>query len=386
MVLANMVHMKKKNRVIVAMSGGVDSSVSAALRKRAGFDVTGMFIKCWSAEDPFGSSGVKQADCSDCEPRDGLNDVPHGTAKPRYTCTATDDERMARLAAGKIGIPFYSVNLINEYKARVVEYLLDGYQQGITPNPDVMCNKEIKFGLFYERAVHLGADFIATGHYARVKDGKIFTGKDKNKDQSYFLSFIKPEVLERVLFPIGDRTKPEVRQLAKEFGLPNADRKDSQGICFIGKVDFTEFLKEYIPSKPGKIVNMNGNILGKHDGAVYYTIGQRKGLGLAGGPYFVIDKNVKKNIVVVSKDESDLLKKEVKIKNLNWFSNLKKDGPIEVQAQIRYRQTPSPSTLHVDSQSNTCTLMFKKPQRAVAPGQLAVIYQGDQMLAGGVIE
>jgi len=343
-------HMKK---VIVAMSGGVDSSVSAALLKKAGFDVTGMLMKCWSAEDPFGES-----------------------------CSAQDDERMARLAAAHLGIPFYSINLIKEYKERVVRYLLEGYRKGITPNPDVMCNKEIKFGLFFDKAMELGADYVATGHYARIRNSAIFMAKDQNKDQSYFLSFIKPGVLDRVIFPIGEYTKPEVRKLAKKFGLPNAERKDSQGICFVGKVDFVDFLKEYIPAKPGNIVDMQGNVLGWHEGAVYYTIGQRKGLGLGGGPYFVVDKNVKKNTVTVSANGDDLLKKEVKITYINWFS--KPENEV-VEARIRYRQTPAPGVFQVDSTGNSGKLVFSAPQRAITPGQLAVLYQGEQMLAGGII-
>jgi tRNA-specific 2-thiouridylase len=346
--------LRRGKKVIVAMSGGVDSSVSAALLKKAGFDVTGMFMKCWDASDPLGES-----------------------------CTSTDDERMARLVAEKIGIPFYSINLVKEYKTKVVEYLLNGYRQGITPNPDVMCNKEIKFGLFFDKAMALGADFVATGHYARTENGKIYAGKDTNKDQSYFLSFIRPEVLGRVMFPIGEYTKPEVRALARKFGLPNAGRKDSQGICFVGKVDFVEFLKQYIPSKMGDIVDTEGNVLGQHEGAVCYTVGQRKGLGLSGGPYFIIDKDVQKNILVVSKNEKNLFRKEVNVKDLNWFQD-----PVqgEVTARVRYRQTPARGIFVVDKSHSAGKLIFYNPQRAITPGQLAVLYQGDQMLAGGVIE
>lgn len=351
------------------MSGGVDSSVSAALLKKAGFGVTGMFMKCWSAQDPFGEN-----------------------------CSAMDDERMARLAAAKIGIPFYSINLIEEYKKRVVQYLLDGYKKGITPNPDVMCNKEIKFGLFFNKAMELGADYVATGHYARLrreipnpksqipnKSGKniqILQGVDKNKDQSYFLSFIKPKVLDKVLFPIGEYTKPEVRKLAKKFDLPNAERKDSQGICFVGKVDFVDFLKEYIPANPGNIVDMQGNVLGQHEGAFYYTIGQRKGLGLAGGPYFIVDKNVTENTITVSKNMNDLLTKEVRIANINWFHKPKNKA---ISARIRYRQAPAVGSIAIDK-DGTAVLTFKEEQRAVTPGQLAVLYKGDQMIAGGIIE
>ena len=250
-----------------------------------------------------------------------------------------------------------------------------------------MCNKGMKFGLFFEKAMSLGADYVATGHYARIeqKGGgyNIFAGRDENKDQSYFLSSINPELLSKILFPIGEYKKSKVRKIARDFGLPNADRKDSQGICFVGKVDFVEFLKQYIPIKKGNIVDTEGKMLGQHEGAFYYTIGQRKGIKLSGGPYFVVDKDMEKNLVVVSKDENDLLKTEVKIKNLNWFVTPKDQN---ISARIRYRQKPAPGTFQVGKNGRTGTLVFNTPQRAITPGQLAVIYQGDQMLAGGVIE
>ncbi|OHA63331.1 MAG: tRNA 2-thiouridine(34) synthase MnmA [Candidatus Wildermuthbacteria bacterium RIFCSPHIGHO2_01_FULL_45_20] len=362
-----------KRKVFVAMSGGVDSSVSAALLKKAGFDVIGIFMKCWSADDPMGEN-----------------------------CTSSDDERMARLAAHKIGIPFYSLNFIKEYKERVVNYMLEGYRKGITPNPDVMCNKHIKFGLFFEKAMRLGADFVATGHYARLsrkfpisssrvpksrKQQKetvhILAARDENKDQSYFLSMIDPAVLLNVMFPIGEYTKPQVRELAKKFGLPNAERKDSQGICFVGKVDFSDFLKHYIPPKKGEIHDMEGNVLGEHEGAVYYTIGQRKGLGLAGGPYFVVDKDVKRNIVEVSKDENDLLKSRVKISHINWFAKPKK-FPANLHVKLRYRSPMAEAVLE-ERAGEKHVLNFMNPQRAVTKGQFAALYDNNEMIGAGVI-
>lgn len=357
-----------KKKVIVAMSGGVDSSVAAALLKRGGFDVVGVFMKCWS---------------------EGAN------------CTSTEDEKMARLAAIKIGIPFYSFDLQKEYKEKIVEYMLNGYEKGITPNPDVMCNKEIKFGLFFEKAMEMGADFVATGHYARIRclqntpyashakptaspelrSRSILQARDKNKDQSYFLSMIDSKVLSKVLFPVGKYTKPEVRALARKFGLPTAERPDSQGLCFVGKVDFTNFLKQYLPEKEGEIVDIQGKILGTHPGTWFYTIGQRKGIGLSGGPYYVVQKDTAKNQLVVSKDEKDLYQKELEMTNCNWFSQ---DVPEKVSAQIRYRQTPV--SCKVVKEGDGFRLIFQTPQRAPAPGQMAVLYKGSEMLGGGIIQ
>lgn len=342
-----------RKKVIVAMSGGVDSSVAAALLKKAGFEVIGMFMKCWSAELSL-------------------------------ACTSKEDERMARLAASHLNIPFYAVNFIDEYKKRVVNYLLEGYAKGITPNPDAMCNKEIKFGLFFEKAMRLGAAYIATGHYARVKEGKLLEAVDKNKDQSYFLSFINQEVLSRVLFPIGEYTKPQVRELARKFGLPNAERKDSQGICFVGEVNVVDFLKQYLPVKLGKIIDVNGTVLGTHEGAQYYTIGQRKGIGLGGGPYFVVQKDIDRNILKVAKDEKVLYQNELMIRDINWLSENTKDNPLQVEARIRYRQQLAPALLSKTGE-NSYKLTFQDPQRAVTPGQVAALYQDAQLIAGGVI-
>lgn len=341
---------KKKETVFVAMSGGVDSSVAAALLKRGGFHVVGVYMKCWQEGE---------------------------------ACTSQDDERSARLAAEHLGIPFYSWNFLKEYREKVVDYMLKGYAEGITPNPDMMCNKEIKFGLFFEKAMKLGADKVATGHYARIKGGRLLEGKDKNKDQSYFLSFIKPEVLSRVVFPIGEYTKPQVRDFARKLGLPNAERKDSQGICFVGKVDVEDFLKHYIAPKKGEIVDMAGQVLGIHEGSIYYTIGQRSGLGLSGGPYYVVSKDFAQNKVVVTKNEQDLQRKDIVMKDVNWMY-AKPTEPLEVMVRIRYRQDLVSATL-IPQENNAFRLVFQEAQRAVTPGQFAVLYQQETLIGGGVI-
>lgn len=334
------------------MSGGVDSSVAVALLKKRGFKATGIFLKCWSAD-------------------------------LHASCTAQDDERHARMASHHLGIPFYSLNLIEEYKKRVVDYMLEGYRRGITPNPDMMCNREIKFGLFVEKAMLLGADYVATGHYARVKDGKLLRGRDKNKDQSYFLSFIRPEVLKKTLFPIGEYQKSEVRKMARAFGLQNAERKDSQGICFIGNVNFPQFLRSAMPLAKGFIVDTKGNVLGSHEGSQYYTIGQRKGIGLAGGPWYVVSKDTERNLVVVTKKEKEILQKELSLEDTNFFQETDADQ-IRVQAAIRYRQPPAQATLQ--KKENGWRLVFDELQRAVTPGQFAVLYKGEELLGGGIIK
>src|SRR3989344_2728080 len=343
---------KKKGTIFVGTSGGVDSSVAAALLKRAGFNVVGVYMKCWSAE-----------------------------LSP--SCTATDDERMARLAVSHLGIPFYVWNFIDEYKKRVVDYMIEGYRNGITPNPDMMCNKEIKFGLFFDKAMALGADYVATGHYSRIKDDKIYAGKDTNKDQSYFLAFIKPEVLDKVLFPIGNYTKPEVREMARKFGLPNAERKDSQGICFVGEVNVVDFLRQYIKPKKGEIVDTHGKVLGSHEGVMYYTIGQRQGIGLAEGPWYVVSKDIENNRLVVSRNEEDLKWNEATVRNINWLS--KPDTfPADLMVHLRYRHEGAKAEVE-DMGNGTYRLQFATSQRAVTPGQFAAFYCGEELLGGGVI-
>ena len=353
------VYPERSRRVIIAMSGGVDSSVSAALLKEAGFDVVGIFMKCWSEEEV--KTGV---------------------------CTAEEDERWARRAALKIGIPFYTVDLVKEYREKVVEYFVREYEVGLTPNPDVMCNKEIKFGLFYDMAMReFGADLVATGHYSRVKNGKLLKGKDPNKDQSYFLWAIEGSKLKNVLFPIGEYRKTKVRILARKFNLPNAERKDSQGICFIGKVDVGNFLHEYISDSPGAIVNSDGREVGQHRGLHFYTIGQRKGISIGGGPpYYVSSKDYSSNTLLVSREYDDeLFCDNLVASNLNWITDRPK-LPFRGTAKIRYRQPDQKMVLEKVDNDGSISVEFKEPQRAITSGQSIVFYKGDELIGGGIIK
>lgn len=335
--------------VYVAMSGGVDSSVAAALLKKRGFEVVGVFMKPWQPEsDSF--------------------------------CLWKEDREDAMRAASVLGIPLLTWDFSKQYKKHVTDYMIREYKAGRTPNPDVMCNKEIKFGLFYKKAMKADADFIATGHYVRAKAGKLFIAKDKNKDQSYFLWTLKKNIVEKCLFPIGDYIKPEVRKMAKKFGLSNYAKKDSQGVCFIGPLDMKDFLTKYIKPRNGKIIHVDGRAIGDHDGASYYTIGQRHGLniGIGGGPYYVVAKDLKKNIVYVG-IEKDLLSRKTKIKNISWISEgIKLPGAVSVR--LRYRAGLKNAILDRNG-----SLTLKSPERAITEGQSAVFYRGGQMLGGGVI-
>lgn len=340
----------RKKRVLVAMSGGVDSSVAAALLKKAGFDVSGAFVRCWRAE---------KGDC----------------------CQAEEDQYIARLAAAKIGIPFYSFDFTKEYKKKVVDYFIREYARGSTPNPDIMCNREIKFGVLLEKALRLGFDFLATGHYAKIEDGqglpRLLAGSDSNKDQSYFLYKIKPEILNRIIFPIGSYTKPRVRAMARAFGLPNAQRKDSQGICFIGEVKLVDFLKRYLPSKAGNIISKDGKLLGKHPGIQYYTIGQRKGLNLPGGPYYIMEKNPENNTLIVTGNKKDLEKRRILVSDVNWLLPEELRLPLRIKAKIRYRQKMAWAKLSkwkFTKHKQYYRVAFEKPQYAIAPGQSVVFY------------
>ena len=351
------------------MSGGVDSSVAAALLKKQGFEVVGVFMKPWQ---PF--------------------DKAQG--KPSF-CMWKEDREDAMRAASVLGIPLKTWDFSKEYKKFVTDYMIKEYKAGRTPNPDVMCNKEIKFGLFYERAVKESADYIATGHYVRLKRNEhgtmnrehahcsLLTAHDSNKDQSYFLWTLKQKQLEKCLFPIGDYVKPEVRKLAKKFGLPNHDKKDSQGVCFIGPLDMKSFLKTKIKPKPGKILlhGAHAKVLGQHDGVYYYTIGQRHGLniGIGGGPYYVVSKDIKKNIIYVG-NEKDLYSRKLKVSNISWVGE-KLKLPAQLDVRLRYRAQLKKTILKKNGE-----LQLKTPERAITSGQSAVFYKKGELLGGGIIK
>ncbi len=342
-------------KVFVAMSGGVDSSVAAALLKDRGYDVYGIFMQGWQ--------------------------------NPHFECTWNEDRQDALRVAAMLNIPFCVLDFSREYYEKVVSYLIDEYKSGRTPNPDVMCNKEIKFGLFYQWAMENGADYIATGHYAKREKDTLAIAKDLNKDQSYFLWTLTPEILSHTLFPIGEYTKPEVRALARTYGLPTAEKKDSQGICFVGEGNIADFLREHIEAEPGPIKTLAGRVVGAHDGIEFYTIGQRHGIGLRGGAgelFYVAEKDPQTATIVVAADHEDsaLYKKEVLFNNVNWLvqhSVLNK--PVECEARIRYRQPLQKCILDV----GRLAAVFKDFQRAVTPGQSIVFYKNGVVLGGGVI-
>lgn len=353
-------------RILVALSGGVDSAVAALRLKQAGYDITGAYMRTWINEE--GSPIL--ADCP------WMQDIED-----------------AKTIAEQIGIKFEIINLIQDYRERVVSYLVDGYKKGITPNPDIMCNKEMKFGIFLAYAKDMGFDGIATGHYCRKitnTDGScsILEGIDKNKDQSYFLSLITQNQIKDALFPIGELEKQEVRKIAKTHKLVNAEKKDSQGICFLGKVNINDFLKQYIPDKPGQITNTEGKALGEHLGLHRYTIGQRKGIGVPSNAdferYVVVRKDYEKNHLVVAFEKPDtpgLWTKTVIVQNLSFIGK-----PISktkrLLAKPRYRD-PSTPIEFIPLDNGFARIEFEKKQRALAPGQIIALYEGDELLGGG---
>lgn len=355
-----------KVRVVVGMSGGVDSSVTALLLKRQGYDVIGVFMKNWDDTDEFG------------------------------VCTAEEDAEDVRRVCDQIGIPYYTVNFEAEYYDKVFEYFLEEYRRGRTPNPDVMCNREIKFGEFLQKALELGADVIATGHYARVAlengEYKLLRGVDNNKDQTYFLNALNQEQLSRAMFPIGHLQKPEVRKIAEEAGLYTAKKKDSTGVCFIGERNFKEFLSQYLPAKSGNMVDIvTGEVKGRHDGLMYYTLGQRQGLGIGGSgsgePWFVADKDLTDNVLYVVQGDAhpSLYSVGLTATGVNWISPEAPTEPVRCAAKFRYRQPDQGVTL-TPLGDGAYLVDFDAPQKAITPGQAVVFYDGDVCLGGGTID
>jgi tRNA-uridine 2-sulfurtransferase len=360
----------KKPLVYMMMSGGVDSSVAALELVEQGFDVVGVFMRCWSI--------------------DSLEQI--GASKDLYGCFWEEDSTDARLVADTLQIPFYVWDFEDEYKKGVVDYMLEEYRNGRTPNPDVMCNSVIKFGIFYEKAMRLGADFVATGHYARVsntqKNYSLLRGKDSNKDQSYFVWRIKKSQLPHILMPIGEfATKADVRKKAEKYGLLTAQKPDSQGLCFIGETPVRSLLLQTIGQKPGNIIDsQTQKILGQHLGAFQYTIGQRHQLGLGGGPWFVSRIDVDLNTVEVTHadNQQPLLSSGLVAKNLNYFIDLEEGTSYSFSAQIRYRQKPE--ICHIIKEKNQLLVTFEHPIRAISKGQSIVIYENDTMVCGGIID
>jgi tRNA-specific 2-thiouridylase len=343
--------------VYVGLSGGVDSSVSAALLKQQGYNVVGVYMKNWSRD------------------------------LPGMPCPWQDDFQDAKRIAVQLGIEFKMYDFEKDYQNKVVDYMLDGFKAGITPNPDIMCNQEIKFKLFLDMALEDGAELIATGHYASTKGGRLFKAKDDNKDQTYFLYRVDKAALDKTLFPLGSLTKPQVRQLAKKLNLVTADKKDSMGICFVGKVGIKDFLKQYIDELPGAIINRQGEEIGRHDGAIFYTIGQRHGLDVGGGlPYYVTSKDMKKNEVYVTTDLQDekLWSREIKLTSSHWISGQPKDTQkLMVRTRHRAKLIPVKKLRQVSDLEWLADL--GEEVRALTPGQSAVFYSGEECLGGGIV-
>ena len=373
----------QKKTIFVGVSGGVDSSVSAALLKEQGYDVVGVFIKVWQ---------------------------PEGIA-----CTWREERRDAMRVCATLGIPFLFMDLEADYKRGVADYMIAEYRLGRTPNPDVMCNKEVKFGAFLKKALEMGADAVATGHYARVscpdplpasplakgRGTQLLSGLDLGKDQSYFLWTLTQEQLSKILFPIGHLQKREVRRLAEKYKLPTAQKKDSQGVCFIGKLDMKDFLKQFIESKEGKVLNTEGEEIGYHDGAVFYTLGERHGFtitqkGTADGRYYVVDKDMERNTITVAHDvnsgtdphpASPLLKgrgAQLRLSQTNWIPSAPIIGK-KYLARTRYRQTLEECEF-ISFDGTTATVRFTDPQPTATPGQSLVVYDGEICVGGGIIE
>ena len=355
--------------VFVGLSGGVDSSASAALLKEQGFNVVGVYMKNWTKD------------------------------LPGMPCPWKEDYQDAKRVAVQLGIDFKVYDFEKQYRDKVVEYMLDGFRAGFTPNPDIMCNQEIKFKLFLNAALEDDADMIATGHYAKTKDGRLFMAKDSNKDQTYFLHRVTKEALAKTVFPLGDLTKPEVRQLAKKFKLVTADKKESMGICFVGKVGIKEFLAQYVDKKPGAIIDAKGQSIGQHDGALFYTIGQRHGLEVGGGlPYYVTGKDMDKNEVYVTTDLQDerLWSSTIRMTSMHWIADEPKaDQKLMVRTRHRAKLIPvkllnklsinTPKNKFSGVSGSDWVAELGEEVRALTPGQSAVFYSGDECLGGGIV-
>ncbi|HUD03191.1 MAG TPA: tRNA 2-thiouridine(34) synthase MnmA [Patescibacteria group bacterium] len=340
--------------VYVGLSGGVDSSVAAALLKEQGYHVVGVYMKNWSV------------------------------SFVGFACPWKEDYQDAKRVAVQLGIDFKMFDFEKQYRHKVVDFMISEYKAGRTPNPDIMCNQEIKFKLFLNTALEQGADFVATGHYSRIKNGHLYIGLDSNKDQSYFLYRVTSDALKHTIFPLGELTKPEVRKLAAKYKLVTATKKESMGICFVGKVGIKEFLQEFVKTRPGDIIEQNGVKIGQHDGAIFYTIGQRRGLNIGGGlPYYVTGKNMANNEVYVTTklDDEQLWHNELNLTDLHWINNLPKPGKT-YQVRIRYR-ADLVDCIFIGSKLTKVEL--KDPVKALSPGQSAVIYDGQEVLGGGIV-
>lgn len=354
-------------RIIVGLSGGVDSAVAAKLLLDQGYAVEGLFMKNWEEDDHEGY------------------------------CSAEEDLADAQSVADQLGIPLHSVNFSHEYWERVFSHFLEEYRAGRTPNPDILCNKEIKFRAFLEHAIELGADAIATGHYAQVAkvgdEYQLLKGQDQNKDQSYFLHLLNQHQLSFARFPLGEIEKQEVRKIAEAAGFSNAKKKDSTGICFIGERNFRDFLSQFLPAQPGDIESPEGEVIGTHQGLMYHTLGQRKGLGIGGlphhseAPWYAVAKDLARNVLIAGQEKNHplLMSQEVECEAIHWIGTPPTTLPYRCRAQHRYRQSDQACTI-IESTPERATIHFDQPQRAVTPGQSMVFYQGEQCLGGGVIK
>lgn len=349
-------------KVYVGLSGGVDSSVSALLLKQQGYNVTGIYMKNWSKD------------------------------LPGMPCPWKDDYQDAKRIAVQLGIPFKMYDFEKEYQHKVVDYMIDEFKAGRTPNPDIMCNQEIKFRLFLNTAIEDGADFVATGHYASTKDGRLYMAKDSNKDQTYFLYRVTSNALKQVLFPLGELKKSQVRQIARENNLITANKEESMGICFVGKVGIRDFLMQYVEPAPGKIIDQNGATIGEHDGAIFYTIGQRQGLNVGGGmPFYVTGKDMTKNEVYVTTDIQDesLWSKEIRLADIHWINGnarLKTNSqkPKSLLVRTRHR-APLIKVSKLKKDGSTWVAELNEEVRALTPGQSAVFYSDELCLGGGIV-